>query len=171
MLRTSLLAGFDLQALIRKVLLLFASCATMIWITAPAAESKTTTSVKNRCFDVNQARDKYVLDARHLLVWTRTIPYLIVLGRPIPEITQGHNGISLIDGDHDGEICASLRDGIYLQDTLMPKATNVAKLVRLDDAQVKSLERTLKKSLQRRPRGVWKKKSVVTPDDVDSKDN
>jgi hypothetical protein len=96
---------------------------------------------------------------------------LIVLGRPIPELMQGHNSISFIDGNHDGEICANLRDGIYLEDTLMPKATNVVRLVRLNDAQVKSLEHTFKKSLQRRPRGLWNKKPANTPDNMDSKGN
>lgn len=153
-----------------KVLLLCASCAAMNSVAA-AAENKSSASARDRCFDLNQVRDRYVLDERRLLVWTRTTPYLIVLGRAIPELTQGHNSISLIDGNHDGEICANLNDGVYLEDTLMPKATNVVRLVRLTDAQVKSLEHTFKKSLQRRPRGIWKKKPDVTPDNIGGNSN
>jgi hypothetical protein len=171
MLRTSLLPGFHVRSLTLKALFSFAACAAMLSVTAESADSKAGASAKNRCFDVNQARDKYVLDERRLLVWTRTTPYLIVLGRPIPELTQGHNSIGFIDGNHDGEICANLRDGIYLEDTLIPKATNVVRLVRLNDAQVKSLEHTFKKSLQRRPRGLWNKRPANTPDNMDSRGN
>jgi hypothetical protein len=139
---------------------LFALAAAMAVnsFAADLPEADVGRSPQNRCFDVNQVRDRYVLDERRLLVWTRKTPYLIVLGRPIPELTQGHNSISLIDGNHDGEICANLNDGIYLEDTLTPKATNIVTLMLLNGAQVKSLETKYKKSLQRRPRGVWKTK-------------
>jgi hypothetical protein len=113
---------------------------------------------KNHCVQLNLIRDRYVLDERRLLVWTRTTPYLFVLGRPVPAMTHGHNSIGMIDGNHDGAICASLNDGIYVEDTLIPKATNIVRLLQLNESQVRSLEHTFNKSLQRRPRGLWKSK-------------
>jgi hypothetical protein len=124
-----------------------------------ATEPNDTPRVRNHCVTLNLIRDRYVLDERRVLIWTRTTPYLLVLGRPVPAMTKGHNSISLIDGNHDGSICASINDGIYLEDTLLPKATNIVRLLRLDEVQVKSLERTFNKPLQRRPRGMWKSKS------------
>jgi hypothetical protein len=128
-----------------------------------ATESKPARA-KNHCVQLNLIRDRFVLDERRLLVWTRTTPYLFVLGRPVPAMTQGHNSIGMIDGNHDGAMCPSINDGIYVEDTLMPKATNIVRLLRLDEAQVRSLEHTFNKSLQRRPRGLWKSKPESTPE-------
>jgi hypothetical protein len=150
------------------ILVLAAAVVASACVSKPA-ESGARHKAKNRCFDVNQVRDRFVLDERRMLIWTRTTPYLILLGRPIPELTQGHNSISLIDGNHDGEICENLKDGVYLEDTLMPKATNIVRLIQLNDAQVKSLEHTYKKPLQRRPRGLWKRKQPESPDEATSR--
>jgi len=119
---------------------------------------------RNHCVQLDLIRDRYVLDERRVLIWTRTTPYLLVLGRSVPAMTQGHNSISMIDGNHDGAICASIQDGIYLEDALMPKATNIVRLLQLDDAQVRSLEHAFNKSLQRRPRGMWKSKPAPNSD-------
>jgi len=124
-----------------------------------ATETADAARARNHCVTLSLIRDRYVLDERRVLIWTRTTPYLLVLGRPVPAMTKGHNSITLIDGNHDGSICASISDGIYLEDTLLPKATNIVRLLRLDEVQVKSLERTFNKPLQRRPRGMWKSKS------------
>lgn len=127
------------------------------------SEPVPTARARNHCVTLSLIRDRFVIDERRVLIWTRTTPYLLVLGRPVPAMTRGHNSISLIDGNHDGSICASINDGIYLEDTLMPKATNIVRLLQLDEVQVRSLEHTFNKSLQRRPRGIWKSKPK--PDD------
>ncbi len=150
------------------------SVVLLVAVVASACASKPagsdgTRAAKSRCFDVNQVRDRFVLNERRMVVWTRTTPYLILLGRPIPELAQGHNSISLIDGNHDGQICENLNDGVYLEDTLLPKATNIVALIQLSDAQLKSLEHTYKKSLQRRPRGLWKRKQPESPDEATSR--
>jgi hypothetical protein len=144
-----------------SVLFFGALLATNALAESPA--DNTNAPTRNHCIDVNMVRDRYVLDERRVLVWTRTTPYLLVLGRPISALTKGHNSISLMDGNHDGEICASLNDGIYLEDTLMPRATNIVRLLRLNDAQVRSLEHAFNRSLQRRPRGIWKSKPEAAP--------
>ena len=129
-----------------------------------ATEVTPTARARNHCVLLSLIRDRYVIDERRVLIWTRTTPYLLVLGRPVPAMTKGHSSLSLIDGNHDGSICASIDDGIYLEDTLMPKATNIVRLLQLDDAQVRSLEHAFNKSLQRRPRGMWKSKPIPDPD-------
>jgi hypothetical protein len=133
-------------------------CAFALARPVRAIEETPAPRSRNHCVTLNLIRDRYVLDERRVLIWTRTTPYLLVLGRPVPAMTKGHNSISLIDGNHDGSICASINDGIYLEDTLMPKATNIVRLLQLDEAQVRSLEHTFNKSLQRKPRGLWKPK-------------
>jgi hypothetical protein len=148
-----------------KLLSLVGSLIALNAMAADSPAAQAGARAKDRCIDSNQVRDRYVLDERRMVIWTRTTPYFILLGRPMPELMQGHNSISLIDGNHDGEICANLHDGVYLEDTLTPKATNIVRLVRLNDAQVKNLEHTFNKSLQRRKRGLWNSKPEGLPDE------
>lgn len=109
---------------------------------------------RNDCFSARFAKDRRVLDNKHLIVWAnRTTPYLVELDRPLQYLDSGGHSITFIDGDGDGQVCRTLRDAIVVADTLLSKRRTVVGVTSLDEAQIQVLEEKYKTSLARKKRG------------------
>jgi uncharacterized protein DUF6491 len=109
---------------------------------------------KNACFSLTFVKDRRVLDPQHLIVWANnSSPYLVTLDRPMQDLEYSGNSIALIDGDRDGYICRTIQDGILIQDTIMPKRSQVMGVTRLTPDDLKLLETKYNTSLERKKRG------------------
>ncbi len=109
---------------------------------------------KNACFSLTFVKDRRVLDPQHLIVWANnSSPYLVTLDRPMQDLKYPGQSIALIDGDRDGYICRTVRDGILIQDTIMPKRSQVMGVTRLTPDDIKQLEAKYNTSLERKKRG------------------
>ena len=112
---------------------------------------------KDACFSLTFVKDRRVLDPQHLIIWAEgASPYLVTLDRPMPDLKTSGNSIALIDGDRDGYICRTIQDGILIQDTILPKRSQVTGVTRLTPDAIKQLEATYNTSLERKKRGQHK---------------
>jgi Family of unknown function (DUF6491) len=109
---------------------------------------------KDACFSLTFVKDRRVLDPQHLIVWADgSSPYLVTLDRPMQDLKHSGNSIALVDGDRDGYICRTIRDGILIQDTILPKRSQVTGVTRLSPDDLKQLEAKYNTSLERKKRG------------------
>lgn len=102
---------------------------------------------RNECMSTSFIRERRVLDTRRIVVWSGTTAYLLELGRPLQGLDRGSNIIHFVDGDGDGLLCRTVRDGVVLDDTLLPKRTHAAGVIKLDQAQLQALEERFETSL------------------------
>ena len=118
---------------------------------------------KDACFSLTFAKDRRVLDPQHLLIWADgSAPYLVTLDRPMPDLKYPGNSIALVDGDRDGYICRTVRDGIVIQDTLLPKRSQVTGVTRVSPEDLKQLETQYNTSLERKKRGQHRSKDQAS---------
>jgi hypothetical protein len=135
-----------------------------IWLIAVGALAFTTSALatstdplpnsdRNACFSLTLIKERRVLDPQRIVVWSHNSPYLITLDRPVQDLKYPGNAIAFVDGDRDGYICRTVRDGIVVQDTLLPKRSQVIGVTQLSADDIKQLEAKYNTTLERKKRG------------------